>query len=177
MKKLTSIIFAVLMLVSINSFAQTKQDCTKTKKCEKKSEKCMKEMSDSCKGHMKCDKHMKDTDKCMNKKCDHSKMDHDKMMKEHKGMDHDKMMKNMDHKGMMHGQMGNHMKMDDIVRKGEIDLKAIDKNNDGKVFQDVMDWNVISDTPGTCPVCEMKLKEVTLDQAKDNLIKHGFKVK
>lgn len=68
-------------------------------------------------------------------------------------------------------------KQESIVRKGTIDLNAIDKNKDGKVFQDLMDWNVISDKPGTCPICEMELKEVTLEKAKQNLIEHGFKVK
>ena len=64
-----------------------------------------------------------------------------------------------------------------LIRTSEIDLKMIDKNGDGKVFQDPMDWNVISDEPGRCPVCEMKLKEVTLQGAKENLVKHGYKVK
>ena len=64
-----------------------------------------------------------------------------------------------------------------IVRKGIINLKAIDKNKDGKVFQDQMDWNVISDKPGVCPLCGMTLKEVTLKEAKKTLLKHGFKVK
>lgn len=90
------------------------------------------------------------------------------------------------HKDM---KMSEHMKMgqekdskaakedQSIVRKGVIDLKAIDKNKDGKVFQDQMDWNVISDKPGTCPLCKMTLEEVTLKQAKENLTKNGFKVK
>ncbi len=64
-----------------------------------------------------------------------------------------------------------------IVRKGVIDLNAIDENKDGKVFQDMMDYNVISDKPGKCPLCGMKLKEVSLKKAKDTLIKAGFKVK
>lgn len=64
-----------------------------------------------------------------------------------------------------------------IVREGVINLKAIDKNKDGKVYQDQMDWNVISDEPGKCPICKMTLKEVTLEEAKKNLIKHEFKVK
>jgi uncharacterized protein with PIN domain len=63
-----------------------------------------------------------------------------------------------------------------IVRKGIIDVKSIDKNKDGKVYQDVMDWNVISDKPGKCPLCGMKLREVTVKQAKENLPQHGFKV-
>lgn len=63
-----------------------------------------------------------------------------------------------------------------IIHKGEIDLKTIDKNGDGKVFQDQMDWNVISDKPGKCPLCKMTLKEVTLDEAKKNLESNGYKV-
>jgi hypothetical protein len=63
------------------------------------------------------------------------------------------------------------------IRKGVIDLKAIDKNGDGKVFQDQMDWNVISDTPGRCPICKMTLGEVSLDVAKKNLLDAGYKVK
>jgi len=64
-----------------------------------------------------------------------------------------------------------------LVRKGVIDLLAIDKNKDGKVYQDQMHLNVISDESGKCPLCGMKLKEVSLDKAKENLVKLGFKVK
>ena len=64
-----------------------------------------------------------------------------------------------------------------IVREGTIDLTAVDKNKDGKVYQDLMDWNVISDEPGTCPLCDMKLQQVSLNEAKKNLTKHGFRVK
>ena len=64
-----------------------------------------------------------------------------------------------------------------IIRKGEIDLKSIDKNKDGKVYQDQMCWNVISDEPGECPQCGMILKEVSLEKAKENLLKHDYKVK
>jgi hypothetical protein len=67
--------------------------------------------------------------------------------------------------------------MDNIVRKGVINLKTIDNNKDDKVFQDQMDWNVISDKPGVCPLCGMTLKEVTIKEAKKTLLKHGFKVK
>ncbi|MCK9210803.1 MAG: hypothetical protein M0P61_08225 [Ignavibacteriaceae bacterium] len=63
------------------------------------------------------------------------------------------------------------------VREGKIDLIAIDKNKDGKVFQCPMDWNVISDASGKCPLCKMTLKEVTLSGAKKNLKENGFKVK
>jgi hypothetical protein len=64
-----------------------------------------------------------------------------------------------------------------IVREGEIDLAAIDKNEDGKVYQDQMCWNVISNEPGKCPKCGMILKEVSLDDAKKNLEENGFEVK
>lgn len=64
-----------------------------------------------------------------------------------------------------------------IIREGAIDLKEIDVNKDGKVFQDQMDWNVISDEPGECPICEMTLKEVTINKAKYNLHNNGFEVK
>ncbi|MBL1214108.1 MAG: hypothetical protein HND52_12170 [Ignavibacteriae bacterium] len=69
------------------------------------------------------------------------------------------------------------MQQHPLVRTGEIDVDAIDKNKDGKVYQDPMDWNVISDKPGRCPLCEMKMKEVSLKEAKENLLKHGHKVK
>ncbi len=64
-----------------------------------------------------------------------------------------------------------------LAYKGVIDLKSIDKNKDGKVYQCPMDFNVLSDNPGIDPKCGMKLKEVSLKQAKKNLTSHGFKVK
>jgi len=64
-----------------------------------------------------------------------------------------------------------------IVRSGTIDLVMIDKNRDGMVYQDRMDWNVISDESGKCPLCGMTLSEVTIEQAKKNLVESGFKVK
>ena len=91
------------------------------------------------------------------KQDDHMQMD----MKDHQNMkmDSSKLMK------------------ESIVREGKIDLIAIDENKDGKVYQDMMDWNVISDKAGECPLCGMKLKEVNLEKAKENLVKHGFEVK
>ncbi|MDP2366200.1 MAG: heavy metal-binding domain-containing protein, partial [Ignavibacteria bacterium] len=64
-----------------------------------------------------------------------------------------------------------------IVRTGIIDLEMIDQNKDSKVYQDPMDWNVISDEAGKCPLCNMKLVEVSLDKAKENLVKNNFNVK
>ena len=70
-----------------------------------------------------------------------------------------------------------HEEVSPLVRTGVVDLKSIDKNKDGKVYQDFMDWNVISDEPGRCPICNMILQEVSLDEAKKNLIEHGFEAK
>jgi Cu(I)/Ag(I) efflux system membrane fusion protein/cobalt-zinc-cadmium efflux system membrane fusion protein len=70
-----------------------------------------------------------------------------------------------------------HNKTDSIVREGIVDLEAIDKNNDGKVFQDPMDWNVISDEAGRCSLCNMFLNEVTIEEAKKNLTDNGFEYK
>ena len=81
------------------------------------------------------------------------------------------------HKMMNKNHQMHDMKMNSIVHEGEINLKKIDNNNDGKVFQDMMDWNVIADSAGRCPLCNMKLKEVTIDEAKKNLEKHNFKVR
>ena len=64
-----------------------------------------------------------------------------------------------------------------IVHEGMIDLMMIDENKDGRVYQDPMDWNVISDKPGKCPLCKMTLKEVSLEKAKENLIKNNYQVK
>ncbi len=64
-----------------------------------------------------------------------------------------------------------------MAYKGVIDLKSIDENKDGKVYQCPMDFNVLSDKPGIDPKCGMKLKEVSLNEAKRNLTKHGYKVK
>ena len=58
-----------------------------------------------------------------------------------------------------------------------ISNKYISHNKDGKVFQNQIDWNSISDEAGECPLFEMKLKEVTLEKAKENLIKFNFKFK
>ncbi len=89
-------------------------------------------------------------------------MDSSKMKMDHKHMDHDNM-------------MGSDSKS--IVREGTIDLTAIDENGDGKVYQDQMCWNVVSDESGECPQCGMKLKEVSLEEAKANLEENGFEVK
>jgi Cu(I)/Ag(I) efflux system membrane fusion protein len=64
-----------------------------------------------------------------------------------------------------------------IVHEGVIDVKSIDKNKDGKLWECPMDWNVISDDAGRCPICKMNLKEYTIDEVKANLNKHGYEFK
>lgn len=66
---------------------------------------------------------------------------------------------------------------ENMVREGEIKLASLDVNEDGKLWECPMDWNVIDDNAGNCTVCGMKLKEYTLEQTQANLIKHGHKVK
>lgn len=65
----------------------------------------------------------------------------------------------------------------ELIREGVIDVESIDVNKNGKVFQDPMDWNVISDEDGRCPICNMFLKEVTIEEAKKNLTDNGFDYK
>ncbi len=57
-----------------------------------------------------------------------------------------------------------------------INVEAVDKNHDGMVYQCPMDFDVLSDKPGIDPKCGMKLQEVTIEQAKKNLVEHGFRV-
>jgi len=64
-----------------------------------------------------------------------------------------------------------------IVHEGVIDVEAIDKNKDSKLWECPMDWNVISDEAGSCPLCNMKLKEYSIDEVKANLTKNGFEYK
>lgn len=96
----------------------------------------------------------------------HQKMQNEQQMIHHMRPDSSQMMMNKQY-----------TKSNPMIRTGEIDLKSIDKNEDGKVYQDQMDWNIISDSAGVCPICGMKLTEVTIKQAKKNLVKHNFKVK
>jgi uncharacterized protein involved in copper resistance len=96
------------------------------------------------------------------KKENHKMMEHMKMDSTHQGMHQDMKMdgskeshEQMEHKksdnkmhGMKHDMNSDSLKDNSMVREGEIDLKAIDDNGDGKVYQDQMCWNVISDEAG-----------------------------
>jgi Cu(I)/Ag(I) efflux system membrane fusion protein/cobalt-zinc-cadmium efflux system membrane fusion protein len=61
-----------------------------------------------------------------------------------------------------------------LIRTGIINVESIDENGDGKLFECPMDWNVLSDQAGSCPTCEMMLKEYTLVDIKQNLHQHGY---
>lgn len=74
-------------------------------------------------------------------------------------------------------KMENHDHSSSIVHEGMIDVEAIDKNKDNKLWECPMDWNVISDESGRCPLCNMKLKEFTIDEVKANLKKYGYEYK
>jgi len=65
----------------------------------------------------------------------------------------------------------------EMSEKNNIDLGMVDKNKDGKVYQCPMCADQIADDPGECSKCGMDLKEISLEKAKENLIKNGFKVK
>lgn len=54
----------------------------------------------------------------------------------------------------------------EMNEKAKIDLEEIDVNKDGKVFMDGMCKDVVKDETSNCPKCGMKLKEITLDEAK-----------
>ena len=64
-----------------------------------------------------------------------------------------------------------------LIRTGVIDIKSIDKNGDGKLWECPMDWNIIGDEYQRCPVCEMKMIEYSIDDVKANLEKHGYEYK
>ncbi|HVO73762.1 MAG TPA: efflux RND transporter periplasmic adaptor subunit [Ignavibacteriaceae bacterium] len=57
----------------------------------------------------------------------------------------------------------------EIVRKRDVKVSEIDKNKDGKVYQCPMDFEVVSDESGICPLCGMDLEETSVEQAQKNL--------
>ncbi|MEJ2244515.1 MAG: heavy metal-binding domain-containing protein [Acidobacteriota bacterium] len=65
---------------------------------------------------------------------------------------------------------------DEWIRSEPVNVQAVDENQDGFVYQDPMDWNVIADEEGKCPKCNMSLVKVTVDEAVQNLKDNGFTV-
>lgn len=62
----------------------------------------------------------------------------------------------------------------ELVRLGTIDVESLDANKDGKIYECPMDWNVLNDEHGDCPVCGMDMKEYSLSDIKFNLDKYGY---
>lgn len=67
-------------------------------------------------------------------------------------------------------------KKNSIIREGIIDVKSVDSNKDGSVYECQMDYNVISDNPGNCPVCKMELEKRTIAEVEENLAKNDYQV-
>ncbi|HYE58166.1 MAG TPA: efflux RND transporter periplasmic adaptor subunit [Rhodothermales bacterium] len=62
-------------------------------------------------------------------------------------------------------------------RNVPVSVETADRNGDGFVYQDPMDWAVLHDGPGTCEVCRMQLQRVSLAQARQNLTRAGYTVR
>lgn len=152
MLKQIVITFATISLISVSAVAQEQTEAT-TKEKKECSKGC-------CSGHS------------MHGSMTMAHMDADSTEGKHHEMKSDDKMH-----GMHHEMKSDNSDNSSIIREGEIDLAAIDENEDGKVYQDQMCWNVISDEAGECPQCGMTLKEVSLEKAKENLLKNDFKVK
>lgn len=56
-----------------------------------------------------------------------------------------------------------------IIRDNDVNVSSLDLDKDGNLYQCEMDYDVISDKPGTCPKCGMQLIKVTVAVAKKNL--------
>lgn len=78
----------------------------------------------------------------------------------------------IDHSQHSSEEMKNMNEEKDIVNKRDVKVSTLDINKDGFVYQCPMDWEVISDKPGTCPLCKMDLKKFTVNEAQKNLIEY-----
>ena len=63
----------------------------------------------------------------------------------------------------------NGVKDSTLIRTADVNVASLDIDKDGNLYQCEMDYNVISDKPGTCPKCGMKLVKVSVLEAKKNL--------
>ncbi len=55
------------------------------------------------------------------------------------------------------------------IHNYDVNIASLDVDGDGNVYQCPMDWNVISDDSGSCPVCMMDLEQYSIDDAQKNL--------
>jgi nitrous oxide reductase accessory protein NosL len=60
----------------------------------------------------------------------------------------------------------------ELIRAEGTNVAALDTNNDGVVYQCPMDYQVISSSMETCPICLMELEEYTVSEAQRNLESH-----
>lgn len=78
----------------------------------------------------------------------------------------------INHKEHHDGEMKGHdHEMHKDMDGKSIDVTAIDKNHDGKVYQCPMCADQVSDEKGSCAKCGMALEETTVEKAKENLEK------
>ena len=73
-------------------------------------------------------------------------------------------------------QEHNHMhhdKSEKVDSSKSVELSKIDKNQDGKVYQCSMCSDQISDKPGECSKCGMKLSKVSVNETNKNMMDHG----
>lgn len=100
----------------------------------------------------------------------------DKEMKgESKSSDHNSEMNTKDEHN--HSNQNEYGIDSPLIRTGVIDVETLDKNGDGKLFECPMDWNIIADEYQRCPSCEMKMKEYTIEEVKNNLDEYGYEYK
>jgi hypothetical protein len=55
-----------------------------------------------------------------------------------------------------------------VIRPENEEITSLDENGDGMLYQCPMDFQVISDNPGRCPLCKMYLEEYTIEQVQKN---------
>ena len=164
-----SILALVVFFFQVSTFASAVGDTTK---CNNKKEckmecKNKKDCKAECKDKKDCKTACKDKKECTKKCSSDCKMDKkDCSTKDAKC-------------NMTDNKMSNNTKCKTTVKnvKETVDLKKLDVNKDGKIFQCTMCPDQLSDAAGKCPKCKMDMKEVTLKNAKASLKKAGFKVK
>ena len=59
-----------------------------------------------------------------------------------------------------------------IIRVAGFKVESADENNNGKVYQCPMDYEIISDQNANCPVCKMNLEEFSVEDAQINFNKY-----
>jgi Cu(I)/Ag(I) efflux system membrane fusion protein len=59
-----------------------------------------------------------------------------------------------------------------IIHKRDVKVSTLDKNKDGFLYQCPMDWEVISDEEGSCPLCYMDLEKYSVEEAQKNLVEY-----